>query len=241
MRCTILALAAAQALATPPPGISRLGLTRSAFSASPLSLNVSEYQFVLDGSIPIAGDFDVVSVDLSYYGVPWASFLYEQPLPVSWEARLGRMVEAVDSYELPVFLQFSLTGNDKRSCPSSNATDQPYSTNPGVADFYGCTQCFDYDVVRNPIASFIRQGYINYALAVSLAFNYTETLAIINFGADANRYFESGCTAAQNAAFVDFTSQVYRTLKELYPEGVYSGNWGTLANSVKEQIIAKTA
>jgi len=162
----------------------RPGADRSLFSAAPLSLNTSQYQYVLDGSIPISTDFDVVSVDLSYYGVPWNSFLYEEPLPVSWAERLDAMVKAVDAYELPVFLQFAITGNDKRSSPSSNASDYPGTTSPGVSDFNGCTQCFDYDIVRNPVAAFIRQGYINYALAVSLAFNYTQTLAIVNYGID---------------------------------------------------------
>jgi hypothetical protein len=212
-----LALAASLAAAAAAFPDLGLGLARSAFSASPLSLNTSEYQFVLDGSIPIAADFDVVSVDLSYYGVPWASFLYQAPLPVSWATRLDAMVKAVDAYELPVFLQFALTGNDKRSCPASNATDAPYSTNPGVSDFSGCQRCFDFDVIRNPIASFIRQGYTNYALAVSLAFNATGTLGIINFGADANRYLESGCSALEWEAYVGFTAQVYATLKAVYP------------------------
>lgn len=71
--------------------------------------------------------------------------------------------------------------------------------------------------IRNPIASFIRQGFVNYALAVSLAFNATETLAIINFGMDANRYLEYGCSAENWASFVGFTQQVYASLKELYP------------------------
>ncbi len=154
---------------------------------------------------------------LSYYGVPWNSFLYEAPLPVSWAERLDAMVKAVDAYELPVMLQFAIHGNDKHSCPPSNASDYPGTTSPGVADFSGCTQCFDYNIITNPIAAFVRQGFVNYALAVSLAFNYTETLAIINFGADMNRYLESGCSAQNWADYVQFTQQVYATLKELYP------------------------
>ena len=95
-----------------------------------------------------------VSIDISAYGVPWNSFLYEEPLPVSWSERLDAMVKGVDSYNLPVILTFSMTGNDKKSCPSSNATDQPGGTTPGVGDFAGCTQCFDWDIVRNPIARY---------------------------------------------------------------------------------------
>ena len=172
---------------------------------------------MLDGSIDIKADFDVVSVDVSYYGVPWNSFFYEQPLPVSWAERLDAMVKAVDAYELPVMLQFAIHGNDKRSCPPSNASDYPGTTSPGVSDFSGCTQCFDYNTITNPIAAFVRQGFVNYALAVSLAFNYTETLAIINFGADMNRYLESGCSAQNWADYVQFTQQVYTSLKALYP------------------------
>lgn len=63
--------------ATSVPGISLLkslppslrALNRPAYGASPLSLNTSNYQFELDGSIPIDSDFDAVSVDISYYGV----------------------------------------------------------------------------------------------------------------------------------------------------------------------------
>ena len=216
MKWLLLFLSVSTALASDVPGLSiiRVGAAadRSLFSAAPLSLNVSQYQYVLDGNIPISTDFDVVSVDLSYYGLPWNSFLYEEPLPVSWATRLDAMVKAVDAYELPVFLQFAIAGNDKRSCPTSNASDYPGTTSPGVADFTGCVQCFDYDIIRNPIASFIRQGFINYALAVSLAFNYTQTLAIINFGIDANRYLEYGCSTEQWNSYVDFTQEVYRSL-----------------------------
>jgi hypothetical protein len=127
------------------------------------------------------------------------------------------MVKAVDAYELPVVLSFAILGNDKRSCPSSNASDYPGTISPGVADFNGCQQCFDFDIVRNPIAAFIRQGFINYALAVSLAFNYTETLALVNFGIDVNRYLEYGCSAAEWASFSEFTQDVYASLREVYP------------------------
>ena len=169
------------------------------------------------------GDWDAVSIDISAYGVPWNSFLYEEPLPVSWSERLDAMVKGVDSYELPVILTFSLNGNDKRSCPSSNASDQPGSTSPGVADFSGCTKCFDWDIVRNPIASFIRQGFVNYALAVSYAFNTTGTLGVINYAADMNRYLESGCSDAEWESAKQFTQQIYASLKALYPPREHGG------------------
>lgn len=191
--------------------------TRPIFSASPLSLNTSQYQFVIDETIPLIGDFDAVSIDLSTYGIPWNSFLYEEPLPVSWAERLDAAVKGVDTYDLPVVLQFAILGSDKRSCPSSNASDYPGTTSPGVSDFAGCTRCFDYNIVTNPIASFVRQGYVNYALAVSYAFNTTGTLGIINYGVDANLYLRDGCSAQNWQDFKDFTQQVYSTLKELYP------------------------
>lgn len=50
-----------------PHGLS--ALNRPIYGGSPLTLNTSEFQFTLDGSIPISQDFDAVSVDLSYYGV----------------------------------------------------------------------------------------------------------------------------------------------------------------------------
>ena len=217
----LTALASARAASVPaallPHGVSLTALNRPVFSASPIALNTTQYQFVIDETIPLVGDWDVVSVDLSYYGVPWNSFLYEQPLPVSWSERLWAAVRGVDTYELPVMLQFPINGNDKRSCPASNASDYPGTTSPGVNDFAGCARCFDYDIVRNPVASFVRQGFVNYALAVSYAFNTTGTLAIINFGTDVNRALEDGCPAEIWAAQKEFTQQVYATLKDLYP------------------------
>ena len=50
-----------------------------------------------------------MSIDISEYGVPWQSFLYEEPLPVSWANRLDAMVKGADSYDLPVVLSFSMT------------------------------------------------------------------------------------------------------------------------------------
>jgi len=158
-----------------------------------------------------------VSVDISAYGVPWNSFLYEEPLPVSWSERLDAMVKGVDSYELPVILTFSMNGNDKHSCPSSNASDYPGSTSPAETDFSGCKRCFDYDIVRNPVASFVRQAFINYALAVSYAFNTTGTLGIIDFSKEANRYWEDGCSADEWDAYKQFVQQAYATLRGLYP------------------------
>jgi hypothetical protein len=219
-----LALAALSALAparaaSVPAALAPLGvsLQRPVYGGSPVRLNTSEYQFVIDETIPLVGDVDLVSVDLSYYGIPWSSFLYEQPLPVSWSERLWAAVRGVDSYELPVMLQFPINGNDRRSCPASNASDVPGTTSPGVSNFDGCSQCFDYDIVRNPVASFVRQAFVNYALAVSYAFNTTETLAVINFGIDANRFLEDGCSAEVWASYKEFTQQVYESLKELYP------------------------
>ena len=136
---------------------------------------------------------------------------------MSWAERMDAMVKGVDSYELPVILSFAANGADKHSCPASNASDYPGTTSPGVSDFVGCTRCFDYDLVRNPVASFVRQAYVNYALAVSYAFNTTGTLAVIDFSKDANRYWEDGCSAAEWDAYKQFMQQLYASLKELYP------------------------
>ena len=218
MRSLGVALAVASAAyASPLRGVPGLGMDRAAMSAAPLALNTSEFQFVLDASIALRGDWDAVSVDISQYGVPWNSFLYQEPLPVSWSERLDAMVKGVDSYELPVILSFSALGSDKHSCPSNNASDYPGTASPDVPDFRDCTKCFDFDLVRNPVASFVRQAYINYALAVSYAFNTTGTLAVIDFGKDSNRYLEDGCSDAQWLAYKQFTQQIYVTLKELYP------------------------
>jgi len=136
---------------------------------------------------------------------------------VSWAERLDAMVWGVDSYELPVILSFSALGNDKHSCPSNNASDYPGTSSPDVPDFRDCLKCFDFDLVRNPVASFIRQAFVNYALAVSYAFNTTGTLAVIDFAKDSNRYLEDGCSDAQWLAYKQFTQQIYGTLRELYP------------------------
>lgn len=121
-------------------------LKRAIYAGAPLSLNTSQYQFVVDETINLLGDFDAVSIDLTNYGIPWNSFLYEEPLPVSWSERLYAAVAGVDSYDLPVILSFSMNGNGRASCPASNATDIAGTTSPGVDDFSGCQQCFDYNV-----------------------------------------------------------------------------------------------
>ena len=43
-----------------------------------------------------------------------------------------------------------------RSCPARNASGINY---PTVNPFYGCSKCFDWNPISNPIASFIRQAY----------------------------------------------------------------------------------
>ena len=49
-RAALLSLLLPAATAFPGAAIQKLGLNRAAFSASPLNLNTSEYQFTLDGS-----------------------------------------------------------------------------------------------------------------------------------------------------------------------------------------------
>jgi hypothetical protein len=61
------ALPAGVKLVNLPHGLS--ALNRPVYGGSPLTLNTSEFQFTLDGTIPINKDFDAVSVDISYYGV----------------------------------------------------------------------------------------------------------------------------------------------------------------------------
>jgi hypothetical protein len=69
MRPTLLAVASASAASAASAPFSILRLDRPVFSASPVTLNTSQFQFVIDESIPLLNDWDVVSVDLSYYGV----------------------------------------------------------------------------------------------------------------------------------------------------------------------------
>lgn len=129
--------------------------SRTVFGGTPLSLNTTTFQYFLDPSISLSPDFDFVSIDLSAYGVPWNSFLYQEPLPLSWQARLDTTVAAVETWQLPIFLQLGILGG--KSCPPQNASDVPGTDIPSVTNFDGCSTCFDYDIYRNPVASFIRQ------------------------------------------------------------------------------------
>ncbi len=197
---------------------------RTAFGGVPLALNVTIFANEMDPTVPIAGDFDVLVLNLDSWGIPWDSFLYEQPLPISWEARLNASVAIYQATGLPLLLQLPMGDGDSRSCPARNATDAPGSNGayPSVSPVGGCSSCFDYNEVTNPIASFFRQGFINYALAISYAFSEnapsTETgVAGIQLSIDANRFLEAGCTAAQNAAYLDFANQAYVSVKTAFP------------------------
>lgn len=92
-----------------------------------------------------------MTVTWDNYGVPWNSFISAAPLPAWWEDRLNRTVEMALASKLPILLQLSHGGGAQRTCPAQNASDA------GVTDVVICSQCFDYNVVTNPLASFYRQ------------------------------------------------------------------------------------
>ena len=164
----------------------------------------------IDPKVTLVGDFDAVQLLWGdAYGVPWASFLYEDPIPEWWMERLNRTVLATAAWQLPVVLSLQMGSGTGRSCPAQNATGTTY---PTVSSFYGCNACFDYNEVTNPVASFFRQAYVNYVLFMVSAVN---PVAVI-FGQDMNRYAEV-CSPTQWASFVDFSNQIYATVKNFAP------------------------
>lgn len=209
-----LASAAAASSRWSVPGV-RAG--QAAFAASPLNLDVyGTKQFMLDGNVSLTGDWDAVTLDFSGYGIPYSSFMYEEPQPVSWAARVATALgDITGSWRLPVILQLPVVDG---SCPPMNATDSPGGSTPSVNSFTGCSSCFDFSEVRNPVAAFVKQGIINYQVYMSLAVNLTGTLALLQYGVDANTYFAAGCGDDLNAAYVEYLAQTYVTLKQLFPD-----------------------
>lgn len=191
-------------------------LDRPIFAGSPLSLDVGgSQQFIPNPNVTLTGDWDAVSLDMTPYGIPYSAFVYEEPQPVSWAARLAATLEAITgSWQLPVVLQLPVT---QGSCPPQNASDGAGGA-PSVNDFTGCSACFDYDEVTNPIAAFIKQGIINYQLYVAISVNLTGGLGLLQMGVDANAYFADNCGAAKDAAYVAFLGQLYDTLKQPFPQ-----------------------
>ena len=131
---------------------------RPGYAATPLAYNTTTYATELDPKVTIVGDYDAVNVVWDSYGVPWATFISNAPLPAWWEDRLNRTIAATLAWKLPVVLTLSMGGGSQRSCPAQNASDT------GVNDVLICSQCFDYNTITNPLASFFRQGFTNFAL-----------------------------------------------------------------------------
>ena len=143
---------------------------RPYYGGGPLLLNTTTLQYDVDASVQIAADFDLATIDADSWGVPWDAFIYEQPLPRSWELKLNATVEAWRGWDRALLLLLPMGDNDsRRSCPSQNATDSPTGL-PVLSPVGGCTRCFNYNTTTSPVAAFFRQGYVNYVLAMAAAF-----------------------------------------------------------------------
>lgn len=200
---SLLALAGALGHAAARPG----------YAGAPLAVNLTGgqqmYLTELDPSVIVTSDWDAITISWEAYGVPWNSFISNAPLPAWWEDRLNRTLEYVAAAKLPVILQLSHGGGNKRSCPAQNATET------GVQDVLVCGSCFDYNVVTNPLASFFRQGYANFALFMAARFSPVA----MGIAMDLNAVPQGGeeC-AAHWEDTVDFVNQVYDTLKNFAPQ-----------------------
>ena len=118
---SLLALLAA-ALAAP----AAAQFVRPYYGGGPLTLNTTTLQYDVDASVEIAADFDFATIDADSWGVPWDAFIYEQPLPRSWETKLNQTVDAWRGWDRALLLLLPMGDADsKRSCPSQNATDGP--------------------------------------------------------------------------------------------------------------------
>jgi len=193
------------------------------FGGGPLALNLTTLQYDVYGEIDIATDFDYVSIDFDSWGVPWDSFIYEQPLPFSWENKLNNTISSWQAWNRPAVLLVSFGDSDsKRSCPALNASDVPGGY-PNLQPVGNCQRCFDWNITTNPVAAFFRQGFTNYILALTLAFTSnqptTGTSVIgVGFANEANRVLEAQCGPAWFTAYVDALNQVSSTFKNFYPE-----------------------
>jgi hypothetical protein len=226
------------------------------YGGGPLSLNLTTLQYDVYGDVDIATDFDYVSIDFDSWGIPWDSFIYEQPLPFSWENKLNNTIASWKNWNRPVVLLVSFgTSDSKRSCPALNASDSQGGY-PNLQPVGNCQTCFDWNITTNPVAAFFRQGFTNYILALTLAFitnQPTEGTSVIGvgFANDANRVLEANCGALWFNGYVDALNQVSTTFKNYYPttpifpvfslESMYgivqgqscSGQGGSIMNTAK--------
>lgn len=165
---------------------------RPAYGGTPLSVNLTltqqAYLTELDATVTISSDWDVLTITWDSYGVPWDSFISNAPLPGWWEDRLNRTVELAASLKLPVVLHLSHGGGNLRSCPAQNASDT------GVSDVLVCGQCFDYNIISNPLASFFRQGFVNFALFMA---GHFQPVAM-GFAMDLNRVAQVSIYTAEH-------------------------------------------
>jgi hypothetical protein len=202
---------------------ARAQFVRPYYGGGPLLLNTTTLQYDVDASVQIAADFDLATIDADSWGVPWDAFIYEQPLPRSWELKLNATVEAWRGWDRALLLLLPMGDNDsRRSCPSQNATDSPTGL-PVLSPVGGCTRCFNYNTTTSPVAAFFRQGYVNYVLAMAAAFTLNAPsknapLVGVAFALDANRVLEAGCGDEWLRAYVDFSNQVYASVKQFLPQ-----------------------
>jgi len=184
---------------------------RPGYLASPIALNKSTFFTEIDPSVIISADWDAVNVVWDSYGVPWSSFLNNAPQPEWWQERLNRTIAATQAWKLPVVLTLPGGAGQNRGCPAENASESG-SSYPSVSGTIVCdNDCFDYNTVTNPLASFFRQGYVNFVLYMISAFVPVN----VNYAIDANRVLEK--CPSEFASYVDFMNQVYDTIKSFYP------------------------
>ena len=215
----------ALALALAPAPAARAQFVRPYYGGGPLLLNTTTLQYDVDATVQIAADFDLAVIDADSWGVPWDSFIYEQPLPVSWEAKLNATVAAWRGWDRAILLLLPMGdggGDARRSCPAQNATDGPTGL-PVLSPVGACSRCFDYNTTTSPVAAFFRQGYVNYVLAMAAAFTLNAPsknapLVGVAFALDANRVLEAGCGEAWLHGYVDFSNQVYASVKQYLPD-----------------------
>jgi len=180
---------------------------RPGYLASPIALNKSTFFTEIDPSVIISADWDAVNVVWDSYGVPWSSFLNNAPQPEWWQERLNRTIAATQAWKLPVVLTLPGGAGQNRGCPAENASESG-SSYPSVSGTIVCdNDCFDYNTVTNPLASFFRQGYVNFVLYMISAFVPVN----VNYAIDANRVLEK--CPSEFASYVDFMNQVYDTIK----------------------------
>ncbi|GMR22994.1 MAG: hypothetical protein BMS9Abin37_1383 [Acidobacteriota bacterium] len=117
-----LAACAVLAAATEAPGQLKVEAPKRYFGNVPFTLNPTQgpsftAQHLLE-------DTNLVVLHFDFWGIPWASFMADEPLPSAWVASMDAIQELRDELGLPVFLALTpIAGSRNGLAPEARGTD----------------------------------------------------------------------------------------------------------------------